>query len=50
MRRRDCTLRYSPAFVIDPDGNDIEAVWYDPRLIAPVSRISEDVAFDLEMD
>jgi len=27
---RDYSAGYFAAFVIDPDGNNIEAVWYDP--------------------
>jgi len=27
---RDYSPGYLAAFVIDPDGNNIEAVWYDP--------------------
>jgi hypothetical protein len=27
---RDYSPGYFAAFVIDPDGNNIEAVWYDP--------------------
>ena len=28
---RDYSPGYYAAFVLDPDGNNIEAVWYDPR-------------------
>jgi predicted lactoylglutathione lyase len=28
---RDYSPGYYAAFVFDPDGNNIEAVWYDPR-------------------
>lgn len=28
---RDYSPGYYAAFVIDPDGNNIEAVWYDPK-------------------
>ncbi|HEX3913305.1 MAG TPA: VOC family protein [Steroidobacteraceae bacterium] len=28
---RDFSPGYYAAFVIDPDGNNIEAVWYDPK-------------------
>src|ERR1700722_6073056 len=28
---RDYSPGYCAAFVLDPDGNNIEAVWYDPR-------------------
>jgi hypothetical protein len=30
---RDYSPGYFAAFAIDPDGNNIEAVWYDPSKV-----------------
>lgn len=38
---RDYSPGYFAAFIIDPDGNNIEAVWYDPAAVGAADETDD---------